>query len=216
MYWIIALLSILSLLPASMAGLKRYKNIPPDHKPFIIYIWVGFINELVSAICSYTIRSTVVNNNIFMLLESLLLLWQFALWQKLRVRKPVLFFSAAVLILAWGTEMLYKEAGYYIFYFSMFYSCIIVLWASHLMARQVVWHKQAIFKEATFVIYCGLICYFSLRIFVEACWFYGLDKSPFFRNNIFIVLAGVNVVVNLLYAYAILWMPKKPGYITVY
>ena len=60
-----------------------------------------------------------------------------------------------------------------------------------------------------FLISIGFIIYFTYEILVEAFSLYGLNNSLEFQKNVYMILTYLNLFVNLLYALAILWIPRK-------
>ena len=117
-----------SILVAGIIAIFKFKNAASTFLPFFIFIWLGIGNEILSQFTSFYFRNTNVNNNIYVLVESLLLLWQFSRW-KLFDRHPNLpKILAATFILVWLVEVLFISnikivAGY----FRVYYSFVIVL-----------------------------------------------------------------------------------------
>ncbi|MGN6533241.1 MAG: hypothetical protein ACTHK0_15970, partial [Ginsengibacter sp.] len=67
-----------------------------------------------------------------------------------------------------------------------------------------------------FFIGTGLIVYYTFKIFIEAFLLYGLEAGQAFYKRLFVILAWINLFTNLLFAYAILCIPKKIYYIEPY
>src|SRR5690348_10662436 len=72
----------LSIVFAAIAGVIRFKRICSDYYPFLIIIWLGLLNELISIVFVYSFRNNAINANLFVLIEYLLLLLQFYKWNE--------------------------------------------------------------------------------------------------------------------------------------
>ena len=78
-YWLVVIFSF-SIIIAATIGWVRFRKINPAYYPFIYCIWLAFLNEILSFIFAQTIRDNSVNNNLYALAESLLIVWQFRNW----------------------------------------------------------------------------------------------------------------------------------------
>ena len=70
----------LSILIASLIGWVRFRKIDPAYYPFLYCLWIGSLNEIINYILAANHQTNALNNNIYALLESLLLLWLFKNW----------------------------------------------------------------------------------------------------------------------------------------
>lgn len=204
------------LILAVIAGISRYQKIDMKYRPFIWYLLLSFLNEAISLGSSIWFKTTVVNNNIFMLAEMLLLNRQFENWVENPLLKKYTRVASAILACVCIAEWAVNGIAVPLFYFNVGYSFYLVMFATHRLAWLSINDERRVYKNPAFIICAGMVFYFCMRIIVEAFWFYGLHKSPFFRNEVYVILMSVNLFVNLLYLYAILWIQKKPDYITFY
>lgn len=215
LYYIITGMSF-SIWFAALAGLVRFKNTDQLYRPFIILCWTGAINEVVSFFTAREGYSTNANNNIYLLAESLLLLWQFKKWVPETWMKRYFLILAIAFALLWFYEYnSISNLGQIRYYFRFFYATVIVLLSIHLMQRLVIEHASGLAKDSRFLISAGLTIYFTFKILFDAIWLYQLRGSVIFQQAIFLVFASLNFLINLLFAIAILWMPKKPQYIKI-
>src|SRR5665647_455347 len=74
-------------------------------------------------------------------------------------------------------------------------------------------NSSNIFKNPVFLICIGSIVFFTFKLIVEIFWFYGLNASKDFRLDVYDILIYINLIVNLVYALAVLWIPAKQQYI---
>ena len=70
----------LSICIAAIIAWWRFNNIHQAFRPFIYCIWLGTVNEIISYSITPFVHSTMINGNIYVLLESFLLVWQFRKW----------------------------------------------------------------------------------------------------------------------------------------
>jgi len=204
------------LILAAAAGIIRYRYAGRRYQPFIIYLCAGVLSEVVSFFSAWILRTNAVSNNFFMLAEVLLLNWQFKRWNsygtglKWYNRAAVFFCSLFLIQAAW------KGIDQELFYFNVLYCCYLVTCGLERMSQSVVFSHSAWYKNSDVIICCGMVIYFSCRVIIETFWLYGLFKSPLFRNEVHGLMVWIDLFVNFMYVYAILWIQKKPGYITFY
>jgi hypothetical protein len=51
--------------------------------------------------------------------------------------------------------------------------------------------------------------YYTFTVIIGVFWIYGFGGSSSFRRHMVWILIYINLVVNLVFALAVLWMPKK-------
>ena len=72
-----------SIVIAALIGAFRFKTVIKNFQPFSLFIWLGLINETLSLILIYSKGSNTVNSNIYVLLECILILYQFYSWNSI-------------------------------------------------------------------------------------------------------------------------------------
>ena len=196
------------VLPAAL-GLVRYARINPVYRPFLWVTWLACFNELLSdAIMYFQIRPSV-NNNIYVLFDGLLLLLFFRnfIFQKARV---LLYVTGSILLATWLIENLFFGKIFVVSsYYRIIYSLVTVLSAITLINYLLANSRKVILKDPLFLISTGLIIFYTIKILVEAFWLYGVALSPRFQASIYSLMIYVNLIKNLLFTLAILWMPRK-------
>jgi hypothetical protein len=195
---------------AAIIGGLRYNRINPAYYPFLYCCWIGLMNECISFIESYKGHSNAINSNIYVLLEFILFIWQFYRWGffgRHRYWWPVpLIIIGGVWI--WENFFPYR-LDRFSSYFRVLYSFSLVLMSISILNRQIVREKQHLLKNPIALICLGTIIYYTYKVLVEAFWLYGLNQGSNFRNNVYLILAFINLFTNLIFALAVLWMPKK-------
>src|ERR1700748_253470 len=99
------LLSELVLLPL-IAGLVRFERIQKSsYQPFFLLIVLAALTEQLSGMLIKVLHATnAVSNNVYALLEWLLIAWQCYAWGLLRTRRSLFYLLVALPCLVWITE----------------------------------------------------------------------------------------------------------------
>ena len=214
-YYLVVIFSS-SIFIGTLIGWLRFKKTEPAFFPFIICLSVASLNEIISFVITVKGYSTAYNNNIYVLLEALLITWQFKKWGLFNQYKGAYHAVMIIIVITWVAENLfmYKIAAVS-FYFRIGYSFIIVLMSIHINNNLILTFRNNLLKSPEFLICSGFIIYFTYKILIEAFWLYGLNAGRDFRINVYLLLTWINLFVNLIYAAALLWIPKKPQHITL-
>ena len=208
-YWLRMGLSLTILIPVVVSWWK-YKKIPPVYHPFIWCLWLGLLNELLSVVCSKVFHSNAVNSNLYVLAESLFILWQFQRWQ-LFGRLPHLFTVAACSFLAvWLVEnFITGKITSLSSWFRIVYSFVTVLMSIVVLNGLLLREKRTLLTHPVFLICAAFSMYYTYNVLVETFWVYGLNRGKAFRVNVYRIMLVINVISNLIYTAAILWIPTK-------
>jgi hypothetical protein len=185
-----------------------------DYLPFVIMVWAALFNEILNMfIAVYLHKSNAVNSNIYILIESLLLLWQFKKW-KLFESSGFYTFLFVSLIIAWVVNILFlSRITVFISFFRIYYSLVVVLLSIQMVNKLIVTQNGILLKNASFLICLGFILFYTYKLFIEIFYAYGLNKSHEFHRKVFDLIVYVNLFSNLIYALASLWIPKKQKFI---
>lgn len=158
--------------------------------------------------------STTFNNNVYILAEALLILWQFKEWDIFASFKKGFLLLASFLITVWLLEHGTKERLFNIHLsFRLIYSLMIVLMSIHINNRLVFTSGGSLIKSPVFLICNGFTIYFTYKILVEVFWIYGLNATKAFRIDVYILMSWINAFTNILYSFAILCIQRRPRYI---
>lgn len=195
-----------------LIALARWRTVDTRFHPFLVLILLGCANDALSYLLVANGYQTLVNNNVYLLLESLLLLWFFQKVGVLRRRLNLLLLAAVAFVGIWISEV--AAAGItkrYCVYFSISYTLVTVLMSIATINNLLNHPERPILKNALFLICIGFISFYTLNILVKAFWLYGSSKSNNFLLNIYFIMLLVNFVTNIIYAIAILLMPRRPA-----
>ncbi len=202
----------LSIGIGAIIGWVRFKKTDPAFLPFLLLLTIGFINEIVSIILMKQGYDNIVNFNTFLLIESILLVWQFRRWGILR--KAGIYPLLLILFCGcWIVESFFIPGISFNSYFFMVQSFILVMISIHMINIISLQESTPLYKQPVFLICLGLIIFFTYAVLVEAFWIFGLSKSRLFRLRVFEIMSYINLVTNLIFAFAFLWIPMKPQYI---
>ncbi len=194
----------------ALISLIRWKHIQPKDYFFVAYLWVGTINEIISHISITLFKTNAINSNIYTLVSSILLVCQFNNWQLFGSNKQICKWFIAGLTIFWLWEN-FVHGSIFQFgpYYRISYSFMIVLMAIHMINLLILQQEIAISKNYVFLICISFVLFFSTKILVEIFYLYGLNGSKKFAILVFGIISYVNLFTNILYAIAILWIPKK-------
>lgn len=191
-------------------GLYRFKKIHHTYRPFILIILASLLNEVCSTICINLHESNAVSTNIFGLVEGMLWLLQFRKWKALNKYYWLHPVAVFVLVAAWTFENIILGK---LFTFSSGYgivlSFMLVFLSINTLNRQIVEERNSLFKNAIFLVCLGNVIFYTYRVLVESFYVMQLENSGRFLANIFGILVFVNLFVNLLFAFATIWIPTR-------
>ena len=99
----------------------------------------------------------------------------------------------------------------YCSYFNLAHSILMVFLAINMINNLIVREKELL-KHPVFWICIGVVVFFTYFILVEIFWIYGLSTNIQFGGKVYTILSWVNLICNLIYAMAILWMKKRQAF----
>ena len=206
-----------SVLIAAGLSLIKFSKIRNIYYPFIYVIWLASLNEIISYVLVRNGMYNIINSNIYCLFESLLLLWFFKNLGSFQSQKWVFPALGLAFFVSWIVDNFFIQniASNYSSWFILFYSFPVVILAINAINSLLIKERELL-RNPTFLICIGLIIFFTYRIVVEFFWVYGLYSSNSFANKVYNILSIINLLCNLIYALAILWMQKKQAFTLQY
>ena len=195
----------------------RLHEINTNFYPFLVFIWAGAINEIFSTIIINLGFYNIFNYNLSLLIESVLLLWQFHKWGLFKDKKyfTILFL---LFVLSWLSENIFISGFYLGFnsYFRIFCSFIIVLLSLSILNQEILKERKNLLRNSIFIICCGIILMYTYAVLTESFIVYGVSMNDPFSKNLYRIFIFINLFCNIIYAIAILWMPKKQAFTLQY
>jgi hypothetical protein len=196
---------------AAIIGLVRIRVIDRAYYPFILLLWVALLTEITGTIVIRLYRTNAINSNIYVLLESVLILWFF---RRLKLFSKTFFaWLMTIFILAWIAEnFIIFSITTFQSYFRVFYSFVIVLLSIHMINKLFSEERRKLIKNPVFLIMITFIVFFTYKTLIEIFYIYGLDASDEFKIQVYRIMPYINLTANLLYAIAVIWIPRKQEY----
>jgi hypothetical protein len=206
----------LSIIFAVIIGVARFKIIDKSYRPFIYYSIIVLLMELSVKIFTHEKERVIIMMNIYALLEFCLLTWLFFNWGLFNKNIKILFTVFGLAILLW-LILVVNEGGFTKFnwYFIITYSFALVFFGVSMLNKVIEHERGTIFTNAKFLICMGVIIFFSFFIVVRSTQIsvFNIKVSTSLQRNLLYINSFTNLFVNLLYAIAALWAPKKKNFI---
>jgi hypothetical protein len=203
----------LSIVVSVVIGWARFTKTDPAFFPFLLYLSLGFINELTGIIVVYRGYTNIISYNVFGLIESILLTWQFLRWGLFGHNKWLYYFLQAGFVVLWSAESFLLSVQTFNSYFIIAHSFLIVMMSITTINMVVLKESTSLLKQPVFLLCLALILFFTYAILVESFWIVGLSNQKTFRLKIYEILSYINLLSNLLFAFAFLWVPMRLQYI---
>lgn len=197
---------------AAIAGACRIKKIDSSYYPFVFLIWIGFLNETLSLILIYTIKSNTINSNIYVLFEYILILFQFYKWNGSNDRRLYYFFALTGLLVWIADNLMLNSISGNNSIFRIFYSSVITFFSINFIKKLITYEDGNLIKNAIFLICSCFFIYYSCKAFVEVFNAFHLGLSNRFNRQVFMVLYFANLFSNIVYLIAILCIPTNQEY----
>ncbi|TCZ65862.1 hypothetical protein [Flaviaesturariibacter aridisoli] len=206
--------SSFSIIIAVLLGAFRMHQVARRYIPFLLFLLMGLLNEIASEITGRIWQTNAPNCDIYTLVDSLVLIWMFYEWRLFRKTLAYVLGSMLIVIwvsdtLIWGNLMAFSSR------FSVSYALLTVLMSVQYINHLIVTEQRLTLKNPDFLICICLVLFYTASAIVEIFWFFGFDNNPTFVGRVYIIIPVVNLLVNLTYALAVLWIPRKPAFITL-
>jgi hypothetical protein len=206
----LVLIMSFSVLVPAVIGWVRFKRIHPTFYPFIFCLWIGSLNEGISYLTSKLQHSNAINNNVYVLVEGVLLLWQFEKWGNFLGKRGFFLFYAGLFTIAWLLDnFLISKITHFSSYYRILYSAIICLMSINYINLIIVRERKNLVRNSAFLICAGFIIFYTYKVMVETFWLYGLNNGSGFRTNVYLILAYINLLTNCIFTLAVAWIPER-------
>jgi hypothetical protein len=210
---IIELLSYSILIPAILSSAKL-KNYEGSFTPFFLFIWLGVLSEIISTILIYAHHSNALISNVYVLAECLLLTWLFKNWNLFVKTKRFFYFLLIGFTIVWLLEnFVFFSINRFNSYFRIIYSFSLVLMSISQINILLLSNNNTIINNSVFLACIAFIIFFTYKAILEIFWLYGLNGSSQFRSRVYEIMAYINLITNLIYGLAFLWIRRKREYI---
>lgn len=203
--WFVALTILLPLI----AGLIRLRRIGKGYQPFFILLVIGVVAELINGYVAYVKHVTNAGvSNTYILLEWILIVWQFQTWGAPRLPKNIYYALLAISCSIWFTEnLLLHHFGEFSPYFRFFYSFFIVLLSVNKINFMIIHDNRNLLRHPGFLICIGFIIYFIYKIIYEWAYQSSLFGATEITTKIIMLDGYINALTNIIFAIALLKIP---------
>jgi hypothetical protein len=210
----------LSIVFAAIIGVIRFKKMDPAFHPFVYYACLGLITEIIIYILvgKEMYQTIAIWANVYGLAEFFLLTWLFHNWGLFKKRKKIFVFIIAFFFFLWFITMLIGGYQKINFYFFIIYSFTLIFFSISSFNRMVVNDRKNIFSNARFWICLGIIIFYTYFILINTAKLSFLKPhlTKYFIDNLQAINRYSNLLVNLLYAIAVIWIPRKKNITTLF
>lgn len=210
---LILILTASILFPIGISVVK-FKSIANTFFPFLLLLWLSFMIDII-AFFFYRHIESIIFINIYYLVESLVVLWQFKKWYLFKIKKWYSFLVAPFIIF-WIIEFAllirsnYYEWNYfYLSYFCCLYSLLFVIFSINKISDLVTSGENQLFDNPIFIICSAFILYYTYTCIMAVFWMPNLKISirPF-NAIVYSLMYVILFICNIIYAYGIFRMIK--------
>jgi len=211
----------LSIVFALILGIVRFKNIDSSYYPLIYNAAFAFTIEILVQILMQGGHVSVleISLNIFSFIDFFLFAWLFHNWGLFSRNRKTFIYLVGGFFVAWlVTAFIMGGLTSPNYLFRIIYSFALIFFSVSTFNKVVVNDRGSIFKNPKFWICIGIIIFYAFFILVCVTR-YSLFKyqvSLIFRVRLQEIGTYSNLLVNLLYAVAILWIPRKKNFTTLF
>jgi hypothetical protein len=208
----------MSIIFPLIIGIVRWKVIDSSYYPFLYNMLAGLIVEIIIKILNNPtgITKTV---NIFSLIDFCLFAWLFHNWGLFNQNKRIFLITIFTACTVWVYITFFVTRFQHMNNpFMLIYSAALIFLSVTTFNKIVVQQRINIFTNARFWICIGIIIFYSFFILTRATDLStGVLKhvSRSFKDNLQLINTYSNLLVNLLYAVAVIWIPRKKNITTL-
>jgi hypothetical protein len=206
---------------AVIIGIVRFRRIDSAYYPFIYNIIVALLVEILNRILTVKgyPNAFMLVLNIFSYIDFFLFLWLFHNWGLFNRKKSTFIAIAGTFFIIWLlNNILVTGFIKHNLYFFILYSFALIFFSVNTFNKAVVHERSSIFRNPKFWICLGIIIFYSFFIVTVST---GLslfmhNVSVEFRRGLQAISVFSNLLVNLLYAVAVLWIPRKKNFTSLF
>ncbi|HYF31469.1 MAG TPA: hypothetical protein VD993_10155 [Chitinophagaceae bacterium] len=203
-------LSLSILLPLTI-GLIRFKTIQTSYHPFIVLIALGALTEFASSFSIRRFNTNAEVTNVFLLLECMLILYQFYRWRFYIKPKQWYWIVPAIFLVGWIVQnLVFSKFSEFSPFFHVAYSFVVVMLSINEINYLITHENRQLFRNARFLICLGFIIFFIYQILYEGSYYISsTEKRSAIAKTITSYAAYINVLTNIIFAVAIWFIPEK-------
>lgn len=203
-------------------GIIRFNKIDKSYYPFIYSVWASLSIEIVVRLLTinrlpYDIIAVL---NFYFIIDFTLFFLLFNNWKLFGYNKKVPVAIAAIALMLWVITTFLIAGGIYHsnYYFPILYSFALIFFSVTAINKFIVNERGNIFKNARFWICLGLIIFYTFFIVTNTTWatVFHFRTSKGFNRSLHEINVFSNLLVNIMYAIAVLWIPRKKDFTSLF
>ena len=202
----------MSIIFSVIIGIVRWRVIDLAYYPFIYNIIIVLLVEIINGMHTYSV-ATVELLNIYSIIDFCLFAWLFHNWGLFNYKRKWLLIIISTAGAVWVYITFFVTGFSYINNpFLLLYSAALIFFSVTTFNKIVVQERVNIFTNAKFWICIGIIIFYSFFIVTRATDLSAgllLNISKPFLQRLQKINNYSNVLVNLLFAVAVIWIPRK-------
>ena len=211
----------LSIGLAVIIGIVRFRRIASSYYPFIFNCIAALAVEILNRILTLTGHpdAFILVQNIFSYVDFYLFLWLFHNWGLFNRKKSIFLTIAGVCFILWLLEgILLTGFIKHNLYFFTLYAFALIFFSVSTFNKAVVHERISIFKNPKFWICIGIIIFYSffILVVVMSISLFKYNVSKEFRRGVWAIGVYSNLLVNILYAVAVIWVPRKKSFTSLF
>lgn len=213
-YYIVNIISSLSIIPAVFLIFYRRIVFRNEYAFFACYVIASLASEIISMTLIKLTGENCIWYNVYTLIEVIIVSALFMQWNYPKKRRSYTFIWCSIALIIWlldnflkSTIKICNSAFLILFSFGLLFLFITKI-------NFVISHaRRTVLREPKFYISIGLLIYFMINILVEVFYLIPVRYSSQFYVNLLYISNAVNIVSNLSYAIAVLCIRKSKEYI---
>ncbi|MBS1598921.1 MAG: hypothetical protein JST75_11915 [Bacteroidetes bacterium] len=197
-------------------GLVRFKTIKEELQPFFWTLVAGLFTEVSSfiIISNKAYASNAIPSNIFVVVEWILLSYQFHIWGFLKKRKRLFYLLLTIPTLIWVIEnLVFGKITAFSPYFRILYSFLLTLMSITEINFKITHDNKNLFRNPRFIICIGFILFFVYQLLYEWSYQVSLVEEPSkFTSIIISLFTYMDAATNIIFGIAFLVIPRHKEY----
>lgn len=207
----------LSIVFAVLIGIVRFRKVDQSYYPFLYRVFLVLVIEVAARVLLLSAEPKIFTTvlNVFSIIDFCLFTWLFHNWQLFNRNKTVFMGVLGAGIIAWVIiTLIVNPFTTTNFYFRILYSFALIAFSVNTFNKAVVHDRGNIFRNPKFWICLGIIIFYTFFILVCVVnlSLFQQNISRLFRRNLQEIGVYSNILANLLYAVAIIWIPRKQNF----
>ncbi len=210
-YFQVAIVSAFSIALPALVILARLPVLYKRYFPLLILFWTGLLNEITSYFVIVYHRNNMLNSNLYTLIEFLLFLWFF--YRLNECRKTAYLVPAVAGIVIWiADNRILHSLSQDNTLFRMVSFVFIVYISMDKFTQLLLSGTNVPYRKTDLMLCVSFLVYYTYQAFILIFNIFPMAVSGEFYQRLWVILSLLNIVTNITYTIAILWIPKRMPY----